>query len=209
MCDFLHSVKHMAADNYLHQSSDEIEYFKIKMYRTNMNSIPSYPLPAGYSIELYKPNSDDDQKWAEIATAAGEFRSVQDGLDLFRKDFLENPDRDLLSERIFFLVNSTGQYIGQAMAWSAELDSENQGSLYWVAIIPEYQGKKLAKPLVTTVLKKIAEYSNKCFIGSQTTSWRAINLYHDLGFKPYMNMEDSEKAWKLLSAICQRSFLDH
>ena len=198
----------MATDNYLYQSTDEIEYLVVKMYRANMDDIPSYPLPAGYSIKLYTSDSGDDQRWAEIATAAGEFRSVQEALDRFRKDFLATPDRDLLSERLFFLVTSTGQYIGHAMAWSAELDGEKQGGLHWVAIIPEYQGKKLAKPLVTTVLKKIAEYFDKCSLQSQTTSWRAINLYHDLGFKPYMNIEHSEKAWKLLSDICQRSFLE-
>ena len=197
------------AGNYLHQSTDQIEYFKVKMYRSNMDSIPSYPLAAGYSIELYKPNSDDDQKWAEIATAAGEFQSVEQGRLLFQKSFLHNPNRDLLSERLFFLANSTGRYIGEAMAWSDELDGETQGSLFWVSIIPEYQGKKLAKPLVTTVLKKIAEYSGKCFLHSQTTSWRAINMYNDLGFEPYMNVEDSQKAWELLSDICKKPFLGH
>lgn len=197
------------AGNYLHQSTDQIEYFKVKMYRSNMNSIPSYPLPAEYSIKLYQPNSEDDRRWAEIATAAGEFQSVEEGQQLFQKSFLDHPNRALLPERLFFLVNSTGRYIGEAMAWSDELDGETQGSLFWVSIIPEYQGQKLAKPLVTTVLKKIAEYSDKCFLQSQTTSWRAINMYNDLGFQPYMNTEDSHKAWKLLSDICQKPFLDH
>jgi ribosomal protein S18 acetylase RimI-like enzyme len=173
-------------DNFLHQSNDEIEYFKVQMFRPNMDSIPSYSLPPGYSIQLYKPNSNDDQNWAEIATAAGEFRSVQEGRDLFEKNFLNETDKHLLPERLYFLVNSEGKYIGQAMAWSNTLDDEVQGSVYWVAIIPEYQGKKLAKPLVYTVLKKISEYSNKCSLHTQTTSWRAINMYADFGFKPYL-----------------------
>jgi len=195
------------ADNYLHQSTDEIEYLKIKMFRPNMDSLPSYSLPAEYEIRMYQSNSNDDQTWAEIATAAGEFRSVDQGLELFRKDFLNNKDSHLLPERLFFLVNSEGRYIGQAMAWSACLDGEQQGSLYWVSIIPEYQGKKLAKPLVYTVLKKISEYSDKCFLDSQTTSWRAINMYDDFGFKPYMKQENSEKAWALLSHKCKKNFL--
>jgi ribosomal protein S18 acetylase RimI-like enzyme len=194
---------------YLQESTDEIEYFKVKMFRPNMESIISYSLPPGYSIQLYKSNSNDDQKWAEIATAAGEFRSIQQAQERFQKDFLNNKDSHLLSERLYFLVNSEGRYIGHAMAWSDELDGEKQGSLYWVAIIPEYQGKKLAKPLVSIVLKKVSEYSNKCFLSTQTTSWRAINMYDDFGFKPYMKMEHSEKAWKLLSDICTKNFLDN
>ena len=115
------------ADNYLHRSTDEIEYFTVKMIRPTMDSIPSYSLPPEYSIQLYQPNSNDDQKWADIATAAGEFRSVQQGRELFQKNFLEDKNSHLLSERLFFLVNSEGKYIGQATAWSAELDGEEQG----------------------------------------------------------------------------------
>ncbi|UJR26623.1 hypothetical protein I4U23_007941 [Adineta vaga] len=196
-------------DNYLHQSNNDIEYYKIKMYRSNMDSIPAYPLPSGYSIKLFQENSNDEQKWAEITTAAGEFHTVQEGYDRFVKEFLSHKDHDLFPERLHFLLNSEGKYIGTAWAWFGELDGEEQGSLYWVSIIPEYQGRKLAKPLVTTVLNKISEYSKKCFLDSQTTSWRAINMYADLGFKPYMNTEHSDKAWQALSKICHRNFLDN
>jgi ribosomal protein S18 acetylase RimI-like enzyme len=197
------------ADNYLYQSTDEMEYLKVKMIRSNMDSIPSYSLPSGYSIQLFNPNSNDDQKWAEIATAAGEFRSVQQGHAYFVKKFLNNKDSHLLPERVHFLVNSEGRYIGTATAWVDKLDEEEQGSIFWVSIIPEYQGKKLAKPLVSIVMKKIAEYSDKCCLSSQTTSWRALNMYDDFGFKPYMKTENSEKAWKLLSNKCKKNFLDH
>ena len=194
------------ANNYLHRSNNDIDYYKIKMFRDDMDSIPSYPLPSGYSIKFYEENSNDEQKWAEIATAVGEFHTVQEGYDRFVNEFLKNENRHLYPERMHFLVNPEGRYIGTAWAWFGELDGEQQGSLYWVSIIPEYQGKKLAKPLVTTVLKKISEYSNKCFLDSQTTSWKAINMYADLGFKPYMNMPNSEQAWNALSRICHRSF---
>ncbi|CAF1363280.1 unnamed protein product [Rotaria sordida] len=196
-------------DNYLYQSTDKIEYFSVKMFRPNMDSISLYSLPPGYSIELYKPNSNDDQKWSEILVATSEFRTIQQSHELFTKNFLNHKDSYLLPERLYFLVNSEGRYIGTAMSWLDKLDGEEQGHLEWVSIIPEYQGKKLAKPLVSIVLKKIAEYSNKCFLDSQTTSWRAINMYADFGFKPYMKMENSEKAWKILSDLCNRNFLDN
>ncbi len=123
-------------DNFLHQSTDEIEYFTVKMFRPNMDSIPSYSLPPGYSFQLYKPNSNDDQKWAEIAVAAGEFRSIQKAQELFEKDYLNEKQKHLLPERLYFLINSEGKYIGHAIAASDEIDGETQGSLCWVAIIP-------------------------------------------------------------------------
>ncbi|CAF1076489.1 unnamed protein product [Adineta steineri] len=120
------------AASYLHQSTDEIEYVKMRMTRKNMDSILSYPLPSGYSFQLYKPNSNDDYKWAEIMLATGEFHTIEQAHELFVKEFLNHKDNHLLSQRLYFVVNS--------------------------AIIPEYQGKKLAKPLVSAVLKKVSEY---------------------------------------------------
>ena len=132
-----------------------------------MDGISLYSLPPGYSFQLYKPDSNDDRKWAEIATAAGEFRSVEQGQEYFQKKFMNDTSVDLLSERLYFLVSPEGKYIGQGMAWQEQFDGEEQGALHWVAIIPEYQGKKLAKPLVSILLKKISEYSDKCFLESQ------------------------------------------
>lgn len=193
--------------NYLHRSTDEIEYFKITMYRPTMDKIPSYSFPTGYSLRLYKKDSNDEYQWAKIVQAAGEFCLIEEAEALFKKDYLSHPKSDLLTDRLYFLVNAEGQAIGTAMAWFGEFNGEEQGSLHWVAIIPEYQGKKLAKPMLSIVLKKIAEYSNKSYLGSQTTSWRAINMYADFGFLPNMNADHSDKAWKLLNDICHRDFL--
>ncbi|CAF1259302.1 unnamed protein product [Rotaria sp. Silwood1] len=109
-------------DNYLHQSTDKIESITVKMFQPNMDSIPSFSLPPDYSIELYKPNFNDDEKWAEIISAAGEFRTVQQNHELFTKTFLNHKNSHLLFERLYFLVNPKGRYIGTAMAWLDKLD---------------------------------------------------------------------------------------
>ncbi|CAF2496540.1 unnamed protein product [Rotaria sp. Silwood2] len=178
------------------------------MYRPNMDSIPIYPLPPSYSLQLYKDDANDIQKWIEIVMAAGELRSVEKGLEMFDKYFSKTKHRKPLSERIHFLANADGKYIGTAAAGIYEVDGQEYGSLDWVSIIPEYQGKKLAKPMVSAVLHKVAEYANKCYLESQTTSWRAINMYADFGFVPYIKTNDCQKAWQLLSKLCQRKFIE-
>lgn len=193
--------------NYLHRSNDEIEYCKINMFRPNMKNLPFYELPTGFSLRLFEPNSSDNETWASIATAAGEFHSPEEGQELFRKNYLENPHSHRLEERLFFLVNPEGRYIGTAIAGVNPTAGEGHGSLEWVSIIPEYQGRKLAKPLVSAVLQKIAEFSDDCFLGSQTTSWKAINMYADFGFIPVIDIGHSERPWVLLSALCKRDFL--
>ena len=194
-------------NNYLHQSNDEIDYYKINMFRSDMKNLPFYELPTGYSLRRFQPNSNDNEIWAGIETAAGEFHTTQKAKEVFQKSYLEEPNARLLEERLFFLVNAEGRCIGTAIAGSGQTDGKAHGSLEWVSIIPEYQGRKLAKPLVSAVLKKIAEHSDRCFIDSQTTSWKAINMYADFGFIPAMNTEHSDRAWTLLGSICKRDFL--
>lgn len=193
--------------NYLHQSSDAIDYYKIEMYRTTMTNIPWFSLPNDYSLRFYRPDSNDSREWASIAKAAGEFHTIEEGENQFRKSYLTHPDNYLLSERVYFLTNAEGKAIGTATAWFTEIGGEKRGSLEWVSIVPEYQGKKLAKPMVSVVLRKIAENFNSCHLYSQTTSWRAINMYAQFGFLPLMTVENSDKAWKQLSDICHRDFL--
>lgn len=195
------------ANNYLHQSTDEIEYLKISMYRSNMDSIPTYSLPIGYSLQLYADDNNDKAQWAEIAMAAGEFKSKEDALEMFENSYSKTEEKMPLTESIYFLVNSDGKYIGTSSAVYWECDGKEYAGLGWVSIIPEYQGKKLAKPMVSTVLRKIAEYANECHLDSQTTSWKAINMYADLGFVPVIKTDDSKQAWKLLSKLCQRNFI--
>ena len=107
-----------------------------------------------------------------------------------------------------FLVNANGKYIGTATAGVYDINGQEHGSLEWVSIIPEYQGKKLAKPMVSVVLQKVAKYANNCYLNSQTTSWRAINMYADFGFVPFIKTDDCQEAWQLLSKLCQRKFIE-
>lgn len=173
-----------------------------------MENIEDYPLPSGYSLRLFDPDSDDIHQWALIETAAGEFHTVNDGEQRFHKHYqTDKPENiELLRTRLYFLLNSENRPIGTATAWFGDFNNENQGVLDWVAIIPEYQGKKLAKPMVSAILKKIAQYTNKAYLNSQTTSWRAIKMYSDFGFLAYLDVDNSDQAWKALSQVCQRDF---
>jgi hypothetical protein len=93
-------------DNYFNQSSDEIKYILVKIFQTSMDSIPSYILPPGYSLQLYKDDSNDDQKWAKITTSTGEFRSVEQALIQFSKNCVNNKNKDRFPECLYFLINA-------------------------------------------------------------------------------------------------------
>jgi hypothetical protein len=117
------------ADNYLHQSTNEIEYLSVKMFRPNMDSIPFYALPSGYSLQLYKKDTNDDQTWIDICKAAGEFKTTEQGLEMFQKYFGQYKKNALISKRLYFLANLDGKYIGTATAGKDQIDGKEEGSL--------------------------------------------------------------------------------
>ncbi len=158
----------------------------------SLSNIPSYPLPEPYKIRSFK--KDEEKNWAAILTKAGEFNSIDAGLQRFRQEFAPYPDD--IRKRMFFIEDETGQAIGTASAWYGELNGEEMGRIHWVGIVPEQQGKKLAKPLLTFLLQQLASMHEKAYLKTQTTNLKAINAYLILGFAPYIKDESEETIWK-------------
>lgn len=97
---------------------------------------------------------------------------------------------------MFFIEDETGQAIGTASAWYGELNGEEMGRIHWVGIVPEHQGKKLAKPLLTFLLQQLASRHRKAYLKTQTTNLKAINAYLNLGFEPCIKAKTEEVIWE-------------
>lgn len=173
------------------------EVIHIVMVRDNLDNIPQYELPDGYSIRKFK--AGDGPVWAAIGTAAGNFQSLEIAQQRFDKEFLE-PVEDM-EDRCFFIIDSASdRAIGTAMAWyDPSFNGEPYGRVHWVSIIPEFQGKGLAKPLMTVVLNRLAESHDKATLGTQTFRRAAVKLYLDLGFRPFFKNPTCPEAWKELA----------
>jgi ribosomal protein S18 acetylase RimI-like enzyme len=174
----------------------------IKRYRVIMihddikQSKVDISLPEGYYFAKFK--SGDESVWADIEVAAGEFQTKDDALKRFHDEF--GSFELQLQSRCFFLCNSDGEPVGTSMGWyDNDFNGEKLGRLHWVAIKPEYQGKRLGKPLVAMAVKRIQEFHDKAYLTTQTTSWKAINMYLDFGFRPFYTSEDCKAAWGLLA----------
>lgn len=90
-----------------------------------------------------------------------------------------------MEERCFFLETDAGRVIGTATAWHhPSFHGARYGRLHWVAIHPEFQGRKLAKPLVGAAMRRLAELHRRAYLTTQTTSWKAVKIYLDFGFEP-------------------------
>jgi len=177
----------------------------LKMKRANLNSIPEYELPAGFKIRFFERG--EEHLWARVETAVDEFIDEAAALARFEKEF--GPFVDEMTGRCLFIENSNGDVIGTTTAWYGISEGEEHvsGRIHWVGVVPEYQGKKLSKPLLAKAMQVLAEYHDSAYLTSQTTSYQAVNMYLNFGFEPYVTDETDIEAWKLLEEVLNRKIL--
>jgi len=169
------------------------EYIDIRMIRENLDNIPDYTLPAGYSIRWYQPGYE--KHWQAIQSFAEEYTRVTP--DLFEEQF--GTDTQLLSKRQCFLCDSKDNIIGTASSWLDNLGGKSLGRVHWVAIIPQEQGKGLANPLLTTICRRLKELGHgKTYLTTQSVRIAAINLYAKFGFAPVIDSDGDRDVWEKL-----------
>src|SRR5690625_151712 len=178
----------------------------LKMVRKNLLNIPEYSLPTEFSIRMFEKG--DESNWARIETSVGEFKNEKVALERFNKEF--GPSIDEMGRRCIFIENKHGEAIGTTTAWYGYLsgNGEISGRIHWVGIIPEYQGKKLSKPLLSAAMNLLGRYHSKAYLTSQTTSYQAINMYLNYGFEPFITGPSCYEGWTLLEKTLNREILE-
>jgi GNAT superfamily N-acetyltransferase len=150
----------------------------VVMLRDHLDKIPEFDLPGGYFIQEYRPG--DEETWVSIQSAADLYNTIT--LDLFRQEFGHDPNP--LSERQLYLCSGENQYIGTATAWFGDYEGKNYGRVHWVAMAPVFQGRGLAKPLMTAVCNQLKVLGhNRAYLTTSSARVAAINLYLKFGFR--------------------------
>jgi len=119
----------------------------IVMVRDNLENIPQHKMPDGFSIRNFR--AGEGSVWARVGAAAGTLASVEIAQNRFNEEFA-GPVADMESRCFFVVHDESAEVVGTAMAWYAPefVPGENYGRVHWVSIIPEFQGKGLAKPMM-------------------------------------------------------------
>lgn len=145
------------------------------MTRDDLENIPAFDWPAGFSIRSFQPG--DDRVWWDIHERADPFKAHLMGT---HRQFFGD-DLDELRARQWFIMSPDGEPIGTASAWR---DSDEVGRVHWVAIVPEFQGRGLAKPLLTHVLTTLRDLGHaRAILDTSQQRPRAIALYRFFGFE--------------------------
>lgn len=172
----------------------DIPDLSIRMIRENLDNLPDYQLPEGYSFAWYKLGFE--KHWLDIHLKADRLNHF--GEHTFAKQF--GIDDEILSKRQVYILNSDKAFIGTTSAWYADNKPKgDSGMIHWVAIIPEEQGKGLAKPLLSIIGNRLKNLSHKrAYLGTSTARIPALNLYLHFGFLPEIKNEQDEERWQLI-----------
>ena len=167
----------------------------LTMRTDSLENLPVYELPERYGWRFYQPG--DEREWARLWASAEGFRSEEDALRSFRKDF---PTDDHLDRRMIFLTDN-GVPFATATAWYGEDGPDgSEGRLHWVCIDSEHQGQGLSKVLASITLKVMKNLGHThAYLLTQTPCWVAIGVYSKFGFRPSIGDEKAEKGWTIVS----------
>jgi GNAT superfamily N-acetyltransferase len=150
----------------------------VVMFRENLDGLPDFLLPAGYSLSWYQPG--DEKWWVDIHLQADQYNPISP--ELFRQQF--GTDAFTLNLRQCYLKEANGKVIGTSTAWyNADFKGQPCGRVHWVAVIPPYQGRGLAKTLLSATCRRLKELGHqKVYLTTSGARTAAINLYLQFGF---------------------------
>ena len=233
------------------------------MVRPNLDNLPEFTLPAGFTMRWYE--SGDEAHWLRIHLAADPFNQITP--ELFRKQFggsaarglpspsekhqnvpsasssssktrvksrsrartttrtspcggcftqpasADEPGRGVnsalrdLRQRQCYLLAPSGEVIGTGTAWfDNNFAGARWGRVHWLAMMPEFQRRGLAKPLMTAICRRLAELGHeRVYLSTSTARPAAIGLYLRFGFEPWIQGPEDAVAWSgVLPAVVRR-----
>ncbi len=162
------------------------------MATAHLAQTPLNSFSDGYGMRWYQPGDEDT--WVQVQGASDRFNTIT--RELFIKAF--GTDETVLAERVGFLVDPASHAIGTATAWiDPHWHGKTVGQVHWVAIVPEYQGKGLAKPMLSAVCQRLLQLGQtEAYLETSTGRIPAINLYRSFGFEPVITNEADRALWR-------------
>jgi GNAT superfamily N-acetyltransferase len=162
------------------RAGESVPYHDVRMVRPDLEGIPDAALPDGFRLVDYRPG--DAAAWTDIHRLAYAGDPIEITPELHARQF--GTDEAVLARRQLFIEAPDGRKIATATAWAREsYHGEPHGQVHWVAALPAYQGRGLAKPLLRATLLRMKELGHaRAMLVTQSTRKVAIRLYEQFGF---------------------------
>ena len=135
-------------------------------------------LPKGYSFRHCK--KDELETWKALHIDELE---QYEAYDAVLSEYIEKvyaPRGNEFFEKCIFVCNAKGEPVGTCFIWRAY---NSFPAIHWLKILPQYEGKGLGRAIVSYVLESLPAKDYPVFLHTHPTSYRAVKLYSDFGFK--------------------------
>lgn len=176
---------------------------EVFMIRSHLSSIPQVSFPEGFGIRPMRLG--EGTLWTDIERDAEEYFEISN--DVFLQQF--GYDLQATQWRSFIITNPKGAGVGTISAWyDRSFKGQDYGQIHWVAIRPAYQRKGLGKAAVSIALNQLAQWHERCYLGTQTKRLPAIKLYLDFGFVPDLDQPGAAEAWSEVKRLLKHPALD-
>ncbi len=175
-----------------------LEARRILMTRQSLEAFPVFPVPKGFKLRSYEPGFEDH--WVAIHLAAE--KEIPISMELFRLRF--GLDASVLAARQIYLFNHNDQPVGTITAWfDTDFEGQSYGRLHFLAVTPKYQGKGLAKVLMSSGLQRLKDLGHtQAYLSTSSNRIGAIRLYLQFGFVPLVRSSEDHSLWQqILRAI--------
>jgi len=135
-------------------------------------------LPMGFHVRYCKPSELDTWKAMHFDTPeeAAEYHAFM--TQYFNDMYF--PKGDLFYHTCLFVCDQDDRPIGTGFLWKAY---DMIWTLHWLKVLKEYEGKGIGRALLSVVMKSISEKEYPVFLHTHPSSYRAIKLYSDVGFR--------------------------
>lgn len=161
-----------------------VKSISVLMVKDDPMVYPRFELPEGYRFAFYHDGMEED--WGVIEHAVGQVATVEEGVELFRKEFF--PRKEFLYTHSLFVLDGEDRPIATCAVWYGDSFGIDQQRVHWVAVHPDHSGKGICKAMLTRLMDLYGElgYSDPLYLISSTWSWQAIGIYGRFGFVPHM-----------------------
>jgi GNAT superfamily N-acetyltransferase len=185
------------------------------MENRNARQYPRYDLPEGYIFTTEKRDLKAD--WIAIQLASNHIETPELAADVFNREYEDQ--YGTFARQTALAVTLSGQPVGVASLWPGNEFGRELFKVHWVAVDAAHQGKNIAKAAMTRLFDINRELigADYLYLTTQTWSYRAINIYRQFGFTPYLGerpinwkeeMEDyaakQKEAWEIIDEMIGR-----
>lgn len=159
-----------------------VPFYSVVMVRGEPITV-HFPLPTGYFFVFFSPGMEED--WCRIQCSVKSFPNMSSARCAFDTEFAPYPE--LLQKRMIFVCDSAQRAVATGCLWQGNDLGRRMDRVHWVATIPGLQKRGIGKALVAKLMEvcRTEGMANGVYLTTQTTSYRAINIYQKFGFEPY------------------------